>query len=117
MDLRAYYRKIRALEASIETADAVVVSQETPDGGKAGMMTEVPRLLAARLVVEEKARLATEEEASRFAADMKEAKRISDERVANSQVRVALISDADMRRLKGGKEDSRTSRGRGISRE
>jgi hypothetical protein len=62
MDLRAYYQKIRKIEAGIELPAAVIVSRETPEGGKPGVRTEVPRRVAARLVVEEKADLATPEE-------------------------------------------------------
>jgi len=44
------------------------VSRETPDGGRAGVKTQVPRALAARMIVEEKADLATPEEAEEFRA-------------------------------------------------
>jgi len=62
MDLRIYYQKIRDVESSIAGADAVVVSCSTPEGGRAGVLCEVPRAVAAKLVVDGKARLATEEE-------------------------------------------------------
>jgi hypothetical protein len=59
MDLKVYYRKIRIVEAEIADADVVMISLETPDGGRAGVATEVRRRLAAKLVVEGKARLAS----------------------------------------------------------
>ena len=69
MDLRAYYQKIRKIEADIKDDVVVIVSRETPDGGKPGVRTDVPRGLAARMVAEEKADLATPEDAAAFRAD------------------------------------------------
>ena len=48
MDLRMYYQKIRELEQSFKGTFPVVVSQETQDGGTAGVKTEVPVHIAAR---------------------------------------------------------------------
>jgi hypothetical protein len=64
MDLRAYYQKIRRIEAGIPEEAVVMVSRETPDGGRAGVLTEVPRAVAARLIADEKADLATTDEAA-----------------------------------------------------
>jgi len=58
MDLRGYYQKIREVEATIADAYAVIVSLETPDGGKAGTQTEVTRSLAAKMIVNGLAKLA-----------------------------------------------------------
>jgi hypothetical protein len=69
MDLRAYYQKIRKIEAGITDPEVVIVSRETPEGGKAGARTEVPRALAARLVAEDKADLATPEDAAQFRSE------------------------------------------------
>jgi hypothetical protein len=57
MDLRAFYQKIREMEAAIREPFVRVVSRSTPDGGKAGIKTDVSRRVAARLVVEGKAEL------------------------------------------------------------
>jgi hypothetical protein len=69
MDLRVYYQKIRKLEAEILDPFVVLISRETPDGGKAGVKTDVPRGLAARLIVEERAEMASPEEAELFRAE------------------------------------------------
>jgi hypothetical protein len=66
MDLRQYYAKIRQLEGSLEGDFIVVVSCETPDGGRAGVASEVPRALAAKLIVEQQVRAATDEERREF---------------------------------------------------
>lgn len=73
MDLRIYYRKIREVESGLPGEFVVLVSQETADGGKAGVMTEVPRYSAAKLIVENRARLATEAEARAFRGEPFEA--------------------------------------------
>jgi hypothetical protein len=52
MDLRIYYQKIRDVEATITEEFPVVVSKETPDGGKKGVRTQVPRKIAAKMIVE-----------------------------------------------------------------
>jgi hypothetical protein len=48
MDLQIYYRKIRAMEDSLKDPSVVLVSLETPDGGREGVRTEVPRRIGAR---------------------------------------------------------------------
>ena len=65
MDLRVYYQRIRDMQQTIGDSFAVVVSRETPDGGKPGVKSEVPRDLAARMIVDGRARLASEEEAQK----------------------------------------------------
>jgi hypothetical protein len=66
MDVRQYYKKLHELEVTLPEADAVVVSYETPDGGKAGVMTEVARRNACQLLLERRARLASDAEAEEF---------------------------------------------------
>lgn len=66
MDLQVYYQDIREVEAAIPTEFAVIVSLATKDGGREGVKTEVSRQIAARSVVEGRARLASEEEAREF---------------------------------------------------
>jgi hypothetical protein len=57
MDLRAFYQRIRQVESEIREPFVQVVSKATPDGGKAGVKTDVSRRVAARLLVEGKAEL------------------------------------------------------------
>ena len=70
MDLRVFYQKIRQLEQEIEEPHVVVVSLETPDGGKPGVKTEVTRENAARMVVEGRARLASSSETADYYDDL-----------------------------------------------
>jgi hypothetical protein len=66
MDLRVYYSKVREAEAALAEDHPVVVSLATSEGGKAGVCTEVPRHIAARLIAEGRARVASPEEAEDF---------------------------------------------------
>jgi len=66
MDLRQYYRQIREIEAQIKDEFPVIVSEATEDGGRAHVLTEVSRAVAARLIAEGKARLAGEGETAAF---------------------------------------------------
>ena len=66
MDLRAYYKKVREIEGKFSQPFVVVVSIETPDGGKAGVFTEVATLTAAKHIAEGRARAATAEECLGF---------------------------------------------------
>ena len=101
MDLQLYYQKIRTMAASIEDAFPVVVSAETPDGGKNGVLTEVSPRLAAKMVVEGTARLATAAEAKAFRKSQAEAKRLADQEAAASKVQLAVLSTDELNRLVG----------------
>ena len=48
MNLKAYYQKLRQTEASLTNPDVVLISLATPNGGRAGVPTEVPRDIAAK---------------------------------------------------------------------
>src|SRR5437899_12879374 len=88
MDLKAHYQKIRELERSFEAAYPVIVSLETPDGGKAGVKTEVPPGVAARMIAEGRARLADEQAVREFQEQKSEAKRMADQRDTSRRLQV-----------------------------
>jgi len=100
MDLRVFYQKLRQTEASITEGHAVVVSVETPEGGRPGVRTEVPRALAARMVVEGRARLATPEESAEFRAQAAEAKRAAEQAATANRIQIAVVSDSELKTLK-----------------
>lgn len=93
MDLKVYYRKIREIEASLPGDDVIVVSLETPDGGREGVYTEVPKHLAAKSLVEGRARLASEEEASRFRKATREASEKAKEEAVTGKLQVEIVGD------------------------
>jgi hypothetical protein len=100
MDLRGYYQKIRELEAKITDEFPVVVSNGTSDGGKEGQKTETTRRLAAKMVVEGQARLATPEETAEFRAGLAEAQRLADRAAAAANLTVSVLSTAELEQLR-----------------
>ncbi len=96
MDLRAYYQKIREMERGLPEP-CVVVSVVTSDGGKAGVRTEVSRQVAARMVVEGRARVANEEETREFVEQKLEAKRAADQFAAASRMQVTVVPSSEWR--------------------
>ncbi len=102
MDLKAYYQKIRDMEGQLPEP-CVVVSVETADGGKAGVRTEVSRQVAARMVVEGRARVASEEETREFVEQKLEAKRVADQLAAASRMQVTVVPSSEWRNARPGR--------------
>ena len=100
MDLRMFYQKLRKIEQEITDPHVVVVSLETPDGGKPGQMAEVSRSNAARLILESRARLASAEEASEYRKTTAHALHDAEQKAMADRVQVSVISDADLRAIK-----------------
>jgi hypothetical protein len=101
MDLQLYYQKIREFASTIQEEFPVVLSRETADGGKNGVLSEVAVRLAAKMVVEGTARLATPEEADAFRQAQAEAKRIADSEAAAAKVQLTVLSTDELKRLRG----------------
>src|SRR6185437_9596806 len=99
MDLRAYYRKLREVEGTISEEHVVLVSNATSEGGKAGVRTEAPKAVAAKLIAEGRARLANPEEAEEFRSAIRLAKEKFDQEEAGRRMQVVVIP-ADPRRVK-----------------
>jgi hypothetical protein len=91
MDLRAYYKKVRDTEAAMPSAHVVVVSMATPDGGKAGVLTEVPAPIAARMVVEGSARQATDAEAFSFREQHAAARQAAEDAAQANRLQVVVV--------------------------
>jgi hypothetical protein len=106
MDLRAYYEKVRETEAGMTSPHAVVVSLATPDGGKPGVVTEVPTPIGARMVVEGAARLATADEIRNFREQQTAAKEAAEHAAAANKVQVVVVpsSAAQKTPARSGKE-------------
>jgi len=66
MDVRQYYRKLREVEAGIKEPCVRVTSLETSDGGKPGIVSEVSREQAAKLIIEGRVTLSTDGEEKAF---------------------------------------------------
>jgi hypothetical protein len=107
MDLKLYYQKIRDLEQDLKAVYAVVVSLETPDGGTAGLKTEVSARAAAMMIVDGRARVASSEEDREFQEQKLEAKRVADHIEASKRMQITVVSESDLRALKGGKPSAK----------
>ena len=100
MDLKAFYQKIRETESSIVEEVTVTVSLSTPDGGRAGVLAEVPRSIAARTIVEGKAQLATDEQAAAYRLGIAAARKAAEDKLAAGQARYSVIAETDLRALR-----------------
>jgi hypothetical protein len=104
VDLRLYFHKVRTMEATIPGEHAVVVSLETPDGGREGRLTEVAREVAAKLVVQGKVRLASEDETAQFKAAARAAKKAVDEQMLRDRLQLSALREADVDLLRSALE-------------
>lgn len=91
MDLRTYYSKVRDAEATLAGQHFVMVSLATSEGGKEGVRTEVPRTIAAKLIAETRARVASEQEAEEFHQANRIAREQYDQEEAASRVQVVVV--------------------------
>ncbi len=99
MDLKNYYRKIRELEATLEDEFPVVRSLATEAGGQSGRLTETTRPVAARMVIDGVAEIASAEETAEFRR-IAEANRLQEEeRRRGEQVQFHVLSESDLRSL------------------
>ena len=94
MDLRAYYQKIRKIEGDITDPVVVIISRETPDGGRPGIRSDVSRAVAARLVAEEKAELASPEQAAQFRSEVEATWRAGQQASTLSETEVRALRTA-----------------------
>jgi len=91
MDLKQYFRRIQAVEASLSDEYPIVISLETADGGKEGRISEVSRSNAAVMIVEGRAVLATDEQKQQFAEGQAVARNAHAAAEAAKRLQVAII--------------------------
>jgi len=99
MDLRQFFKKTREVEISILEQFPVVTSLETGDGGRPGVLSEVPRYQAARMIVEGKARLASEDEKQTYVEERAASQKRLDELEAARRSTVVLVTNPDQQRV------------------
>lgn len=100
MDIRVYFQKVREIERNIQTPYVVVVSLETPEGGKPGRTTEVTRESAAKLIVEGKVRLAGADEQTAFYKKAAEALTAAEEERMAGKIQLTVVSEPAVRPAK-----------------
>ena len=96
MDVKQYFRKLREIESSLHEEFPTVVSMETPDGGRAGIVSQVSRANAAKLIAEGRAVLASDEQRAAFQKAQTEAMQAVQHLERTRQVQIAFLSDADL---------------------
>ena len=82
----------------------VVVSLETPEGGKPGRMTEVSRASAAQFVADGKVRLADAEESSAFRDEARNALIVIEEAKMAGKIQLTVVSEQANRIVKARSE-------------
>jgi hypothetical protein len=105
MDLKLYYHKVQKVEEEIADEFVVLWSHETPDGGKAGRMTEVIRRLAAQTIVEGRGRLATPDETAKFYKGGADSRRAAEQAALATKLQVNVISDGDLQALRSPRKE------------
>jgi hypothetical protein len=100
MDLRVYFQKMRAIERDIPEPYVIVSSLETPDGGKAGRLTEVPRAVAAQLLIDARARLATADETREYKERAERARIEVEQAIARAGMQFTLLTEQESRALR-----------------
>lgn len=105
MDLQKYYERIRSLEREIVEEYPVIVSMKTADGGQADVFTETPRALAAQLIVEGKARLASEREAQEFRHKHALERQRKEEKELGGRLPLRVISEKDLELIRGSQKE------------
>lgn len=106
MDLRSYYRKLREIEGGLAEEFVVVRSLATPDGGVEGMLTEVARALAAKMIADGMAELAGKAESDALRAKSVEDKKQEDQKRAAAKIQLTVLTETDLRALQRGSKGS-----------
>jgi len=107
MDLRTFYQRVREVASSIADDPTLVTSLQTPEGGKPGIISEVTRTNAARMIAEGKARLASGEEAEAHRAHLQASLERMRRELESRNLQVTVISEAELRRMRDGGRGSK----------
>jgi hypothetical protein len=92
MDVKQYYRKLREIESGITEPFVLVTSLETSDGGKPGIVSEVSREQAAKLLVEGRVTLSTAAEEKAFLAKRAAEKKAFEKSELARRLQVTIVS-------------------------
>jgi|GEM_PF-383542 len=102
MDVRQYYRKLREIESGITEPYLLVTSLETSDGGKPGIISEVSREDAAKLIIEGRVTRCSEIDEKLFFAKRAADKRAIEKAEMAHKLQVTIVSAPDDKDVKGG---------------
>jgi hypothetical protein len=101
MNLRQYYQKIQEAEASLQDDFPVMSGKDTGNGGSSSVLTETTRAIAAKMLVEGTADLASPEQAAAFRQQQADALRLVQDAADAGRVQVAVVSADEIRKLRG----------------
>lgn len=106
MNLQKYFEDLKQKESEIEGRDIYVSSLATPDGGQVGIITQVPKRLGCQLMVEGKARLATEAEVEAYRREQVERRAAIESQAFAQRIQVQVVAEprGGAREPKGGRE-------------
>lgn len=93
MESREFFRRARKLAAEIAEPFVVVASKETTDGGRAGVLSLVAKDIAARLILRDRARLATDDEALQYYEVDEQRRRAFEAEQMRHRIHVALANN------------------------
>ncbi len=96
MDLRQYFKKLRDVEAGIEEEFPFVVSLETSDGGKPGVVSEVSRELAAKAIVSGQAVLAADDQKRIYLELQAQRKKAVQKAELAKRLQIAIVSEPEL---------------------
>lgn len=101
MDMKKYYKRVREIESTLPD-EVVLISKETPEGGKAGRFTEAPRHTAARLIAEGVAERASDADSAAFIETTREQHADELRKRAAASIQVSVVTEEQVRALSGG---------------
>lgn len=107
MDLRAYYQKIREVEATLEEPFVVLSSLATPEGGKEGVRSEVAKSTAAKYIAEGRARLSTPEEVREFHQQKQTARKEAERLETAGRIQFAVLPESELGNWKSSSRGSK----------
>ena len=84
---------MREIEATITEPFVLVSSLETSDGGKSGILSEVSRGIAAKVIAEGRAVLASEVEIRRYADEQAAARKAAEKAELAKRLQVAILAE------------------------
>jgi hypothetical protein len=96
-NIKEKFAYIRRLIQEIREPFVVIYSLATPDGGRAGVLGYVAREIAARLIANERARLATDGEIADYFAEDERRRQAYEDEIQASRMHIAVVKEARRR--------------------
>lgn len=96
MNLRKYYEQVKTIRDGIPEAFVCVTSLATANGGRAGLVTQVDRELAARMIADGVARLSTAEETASYESENERGRTAAREEQLRNRLRITLVNEPEI---------------------